>query len=283
VKLNLIALLLCAGISARADFSYILTSKTAAAPAAGTQQTRYWLKGQKMMVDSSGHVILVDFDAQTLTNIDRNQKTYTVQKFADLAQAMPAGAQIQVDGKETGQRKTINGFNSTEFVLTMQIDSPQAKQAGVKLQVEMHIWISPDVPGASELAAFYKKNRDRFPWSALTNGGSSSMVQAMATLQQKLANLNGVPVLQTIRLTPSGGNQAQTEQMQQGMAQARARLEEMQKQGGPQAAAAAQALARMGGAANGGFETTMEAGNFSVASIPDSVFEIPSDYQKTGK
>jgi hypothetical protein len=71
------------------------------------------------------------------------------------------------------------------------------------------------------------------------------------------------------------------------MAQARARLEEMQKQGGPQAQAAAQALARMGAAPGGGggsgFEINMESSNFSTASIPDSIFAIPAGYQQSEK
>jgi hypothetical protein len=71
--------------------------------------------------------------------------------------------------------------------------------------------------------------------------------------------------------------------MQAGMAQARAQMEAMVKQGGPGAAAAQQALARMGGApAAGGalMEVTMESSGFSTSSIPDSVFAIPTDFHK---
>ena len=66
------------------------------------------------------------------------------------------------------------------------------------------------------------------------------------------------------------------------MAQMRAQMEAMAKQGGPQAAAAQQALARMGAASGGGslFEITMESSDFSTGSIPDSVFAIPAGFQK---
>jgi hypothetical protein len=62
-------------------------------------------------------------------------------------------------------------------------------------------------------------------------------------------------------------------------------MEAMAKQGGPQAAAAQQALARMGGGATGGslFETTMESSGFSSSSIPDSVFAIPAGFQASDK
>jgi hypothetical protein len=280
---SLIMLALAAGISARADFSYTTTRKSAAATPAAGADSKYFMKGQKMMVETGGRTIIMDFDAQTITTIDNSQKTYTVSKFADLAQAMPAGADVQVDAKETGQRKAINGFNASEMLLTMQVEMAQAK--GMKMQMEMDLWVSPDVPGAQEMASFYKRNRDRFPWGALSQGGNPSMAQAMATIQRKLAEMNGVPVLQTIRMKPAGGSDAQNAQMQQGMSQARARLEEMQKQGGPQAAAAAQALARMGAApgSGSGFETTMESSNFSSASIPESVFAIPAGYKRVEK
>ena len=74
------------------------------------------------------------------------------------------------------------------------------------------------------------------------------------------------------------------------MKDAMARLQAMQSQGGPAAAAAQQAMARMGamtgGAAGPGagsgslMEMTMESTDFSTGSIPDSVFAIPAGYQK---
>lgn len=70
--------------------------------------------------------------------------------------------------------------------------------------------------------------------------------------------------------------------MQPAMAQARAQLEAMIKQGGPQAATAQQALARIGGLSSGGslFEMTIESSDFSTSGIPDSAFAIPAGFQK---
>jgi len=80
----------------------------------------------------------------------------------------------------------------------------------------------------------------------------------------------------------SAGNEAQAAQMQAGMAQARAQMEAMVKQGGPSAAAAQQALASMGGSAAGAplFEVTMESSGFSANPIADSVLAIPAGFQK---
>ncbi len=284
-KTQVFLLALVAGAAAGADFSYTMTTKSSSAPGgAGDQVTKQYLKGQKMMTDTGAVAIILDFDAQTMTMINKTQKTYSVSKFADVGQntaAATAGADVKVDVKETGQQKTINGFNASEVVMTMQIDSPQAQQAGMKMQMEMDLWISPDVPGGQDLLGFYKRNADRFPWSSMATGANPSMRAAMADLQKKMAGLKGVPVLETIRMKNTGAGGAQDPRM----AQARAQLEGMVKQGGPGAAQAQAALARMGGASGGGalFETTMEGGNYSSSPIPDAVFAIPAGFQQTQK
>jgi hypothetical protein len=80
--------------------------------------------------------------------------------------------------------------------------------------------------------------------------------------------------------TGAAGADAQAEKMQQAMAQ----VEAMKKAGGAQAQAAEQIMARMGGLRGGSggslFEMTTESGDFSTASISDSVFAIPAGYTK---
>jgi hypothetical protein len=280
---TLLAVTLCAAATAYADFSYTITRNAPGSPAAAASSaTNYYYKGQKMATDGGDVTMVVDFDAQTITTIHKAQKTYSVMKFSDLGQVMKqADVDAKVDVKETGQKKTINGFNATETVMTMEMDSPQMSKAGMKVQMEIDMWRSSDVPGAQELKAFYQRNAGHFPWVAMAGGGSTGMQKAMADAQRKMATTGGVTLLQTVR-TKSTGSGAQAAQMQAGMAQARAQMEAMAKQGGPQAAAAQQALARMGAASGGGslFEITSESTGFSTSSIPDSTFAIPAGFQK---
>ena len=284
----LLVVTLCATATAYADLSYTTTRKTAGSPAAAAapSTTKYYFKGQKMMTDSGGVATLVDFDAQTITTIHKTQKTWTVMKFSELGDVMKStDIDARIDVKDTGQTKMINGFNASEMVMTMEVDSPQMAQTGMKMQMEIDTWRSTDVPGAQELKAFYQKNAASFPWAAMGGAGAAGMQKTMADVQRKMAASPGVPLLQIIKVKSAGGG-AQAAQMQAGMAQARAQMEAMIKQGGPQAAAAQQALARMGGAASGGgslFETTMESGDFSASSIPDSVFAIPAGFQKVDR
>jgi len=285
--------MLAAGFTARADFSYTMTMKSAGGMAAATpannRVTKTYLKGQKMKTDSGTSAMILDFDAQTITNIDQTQKTYTVTKFADMGAAASAasraGFEVNVDVKETGQKKTINGYSASEVILSIEMDSPQGRQAGMKMHMEMDIWISPDVPGGQELRAFYQRNAGKFPWTAMAGDagrGNQSMRNAIAEVQRKMSDLKGVPVLQVMKMG-SSGNEAQMAQMQQGMAQARAQLEELKRQGKlpPQLE---EQLKRMTAAPSGGgslFETTMESSDFSASPVPDSVFAIPAGYQQT--
>jgi len=309
----LLTLALAVSLSARADFSYTTTSKTtggsmgAMAGAAGDRTIKHYLKGQKMVTVTGDTSIVMDFGAQTVTTINGAQKSYTVKKFSDFA-AAEKNVDVSVDVKETGQKKTVNGFNASEMIVTMNMDMETGRGPAMKMQMEMDMWISSDVPGLGELRAFYKKNLANFPFSAMAAGGNPSMQKAMAQLQRKMAEMNGVEVEQVIHVKPAGGTGAngaaaagmpampampqmtsdQAAKMQAAMAQ----MQAMAKQGGQSGAAAQQAMAAMGGmgaaggagrgpAAGGGgalIEITMDSSGFSSASVPDSVFAIPAGY-----
>ena len=120
---QLLVLTFVCGMAARADFSYTQTRKTSQAmPGGGDQVTKHYLKGQKMKMETGNSATIMDFDAQTMTRIDSQAKTYTVTPFADLGKMMQrAEMDAKVEVKETGQKKNVNGFNSSEVVMTIAI------------------------------------------------------------------------------------------------------------------------------------------------------------------
>jgi hypothetical protein len=253
-------------LAAHADFSYNSVSKSPA----GERTSKHYIKGQKMITDDADRMTIMDLDAQTMTTINKTQKTYSVKPFSELyGKSAAAGMNVSADIRKTGQHKTVNGFDAEEMLVTMAMDSPQSKQPGAKMQMEMHIWFASDVPGINEAHAFYEKNADRMPWAAMAGGNSS-----MAEMQHKMATMHGIPVLTVMKM--GGANPQQQAQMDQ----ARARLEEMKKQGGPQAAMADQMLAKIGGASA---DITNESSGFSASPVSDSVFAVPANYQKVDK
>jgi len=173
--------------------------------------------------------------------------------------------------RETGQRKTIDGYKCSQIVMTMSVDAPAAAAAAKKMQVEMEMWISPDVPGWESLRAFHQDNALSFAVIAARNSG---VAKALAEMEDRLASANGIPVLEVVRMKSSGSDPQ--------AAQARSALEQLAKQSGPEADMAKQALARLAaaGPATTVFETTLQSSNFSTAGIPDSVFTVPAGFTR---
>jgi hypothetical protein len=136
--------------------------------------SKHYFKGRMMKTETGDTSTIIDFDAQTLTTINNRLKTVTVRSLSDIgAAAGHNGASVQIDVKETGQQKTINGYNAKELIMTMDVDVRQARQMG-KMRMEMDLWLSTDVPGIGELKSFYQKNMERFPWAALSGGSGNA-------------------------------------------------------------------------------------------------------------
>jgi hypothetical protein len=264
--LGFLMLTVLAALTARADFSYSTVSKTPA----GERIIKHYFKGQKIIEDSGASVTVRDLDSQTQTTIDKTTKTYSVKPFSEIvSKSTVAGLSVQTDARKTGQRKNINGFDTEETVVTMAVESGQSKQPGAKVQSQMEfdVWMASDVPGIEEMLAFYRKNADRMPWVAMAAGNPG-----IAEVQRMMATAHGIPLLTTVRMKTAGANEQ--------IAQGRARLEEMKKQGGPQAAMAEKLLAQLGGSEP---IATNESTGFSASPVPDSVFAIPAGYQKVDK
>jgi hypothetical protein len=305
---SLCAIALTATLAAHADFSFSKTQKVtggsmaAMAGNAANRESKSYFKGQKAAEVSNDSTILMDFDAQTITTINKVQKTYQVQKFGDLAAAAGgANADMSVDVKETGQTKTINGYNAKESLVTLNLDFAVGRGPAMKMAAEIEVWRSTEIPGAAEMRAFYQKNANNFPWAAMMGaGGNQSIQRAITQVQKKLAESDGMVVEEVIRIKPAGaaGPQAGqappmpllTPEQQAKMQAARAQMEAMSKQGGAQAAAAQQAMAAMaamgrgpataGGAASALIELTIDNTGFSTEAVPDSEFVVPSDYKQ---
>lgn len=277
----ILALAVAGSVAARADFSYTMTMKNAGGmPAAGGSSDHAFLKGDKLRLDHGNTSSILDLSAQTVTQINHTQKTYSVAPFGQFAAgAGQVDVDMKIDVQETGQHRTIGGYNCREIVMTMDMDSPQMGQPGgaTKMHVTMDFWVSPDVPGYQEIRAFYQRMATGPGWAALTHGAGQGMQKAMAEIQRKMAGMNGVPVLQVMKMSMPG-NSAQAAQM----AQARARLEAMKAQGGEQAKMADKILATMPSGSGGNLmEMTIESSGFSTAAVPASEFALPADYRKT--
>ena len=134
------------------------------------------IKGNRMAHISDRTGTIWDLDKETVTNLDFKDKTYSVITFAEMKAMYEkmlnnmSEAKTEVTKKsevdmsfdiklnETGQTKTISGYQTREVVMTMitKMTDPKSGQS-FDSQMENHLWIAKDVPASKELAAFHKR------------------------------------------------------------------------------------------------------------------------------
>lgn len=198
-------------VSARADFSYVRTTKTSASPT--VQTTKQFLKGQQLRMDHGDVTTIVDFAARTITSIDNKRKVYTVyqlpagQGVAKTTEPS-ASSPVHADVRESGRKKKIGAYNAKEVVLTM--DAGTSPVTGKQMQLEAEVWLATNVPGMRELQAFQREG-NAMSAAPAPGGAAASLERTMAELQQKTTGLDGVPVLQIAKIRTSKDGPAMVE------------------------------------------------------------------------
>ncbi len=277
----------------RADFSYEQTSKMTGGMMASMMKiagafskqarepivTKVLVKGNRMVNLGPGTAHVIDLDKQTITDINFQKKTYSVITFDQMRQALEQMSQkmkespqadmsMNVSVKDTGQSKVINGLNTKEMILAFEIESTdrQSGQSGT-MQVLSDMWLAPDVPGYEEVRAFHKKMAEKLAWSPGMMGGMFNrpdLAKGMGQLAKEASKLNGVPVMQVMRMGPKLTPEQQAEfakaqqqsQSQQGQQQQQQQQQAQMPSAGDAAGEAAAGAAtsrtgRLGGLAGG--------------------------------
>lgn len=327
-----------ASTAAFADFSYDQNVKMTGGAMAGIMKiagafskaardpmnSTVMVKGDRMAHIGANHISVIDLKSETITDIDSVKKTYSVITFADMAKAMQqmsdkvaekgtaekgkeqkADMNFKASLKETGEKKVISGFNTKEVVLTIEMEATDQK-SGSKgaLSVVSDMWLTPQVPGYEDIKDFYKRMATKLAW---TPGGNAmamqrgDMMKGMGQLAKESAKLEGVPILQIIKMGVAGDGT--------GMPPSASAEKPRQAAPPPPTAGEMAASAIAGRFGVGGFgkkkkpveeqpaqtttasaqssdssgsliEMTTESTNFSTASIDASRFDVPTGFKK---
>jgi hypothetical protein len=190
------------------------------------------ISGDRMMTvnDQSGE--LVDLAAEKVYRIDFKDKSYTVKTFAEIRkeweeaqakmkqQAAEAREKPQQEGEpqleidfsvdKTGQRKSINGYDCEEVILTIAM-----RQKGKKLEdgggmvMTSDMWMAPRIPAMQEQVAFMQRYMKKL-FGTDTETMARDFAQAMAMYPQMKAGMErlkkesgkfeGTPVLTTMKV-----------------------------------------------------------------------------------
>jgi hypothetical protein len=207
-----------------ADFSYEETSTITGGAVAGlmkvagvfSKQARepihstISVKGNQMVHRTAANGSIIDLDAQTITNIDFQKKTYSVMTFEEMKQMLEQMSEkmkqndngqmnFKVSADNTGKTQQISGVDAKELILRMEMQATdqQTGQTG-SMVITTDMWIGPEVPGYGEVRAFYKRMAEKIAW---TPGGNMFMARpdvakGMAEVSKEMSKLDGIPVQQ---------------------------------------------------------------------------------------
>ena len=256
----LIILTLAAGV-VRADFRYSQTTKVTGGAMAGVSRTlgvfsrdiraltepqtqTVMVKGNRMTSFDNRAMHIVDLDAETITEVNLEKKTYSVITFAQMAEALAKSAQrlqemqgqkgapaadapevkYKFSVKETGQKRTISGLEAKEMLIVMEAES-QDQKSGAKGSFDMtsSVWVAPDIPGYQEVREFYQRMAGKMAGAFGPQMSAIAMnpqyAKGLAEMAKETAKLEGVHVLEVTRIgaklegLPEGG-QARQQQSQ---------------------------------------------------------------------
>jgi len=192
--------------------------------------------------DTTGQII--DLNEEKVYDLDMRRKTYEVVTFAELRRRMeearrkaeeqarsaepeqpteqkPAPepqqkgepqkeVEVDFDLKESGQKKTINGFDTREVVMTITVreKGKTVEEAG-GLVLTSNSWLAGQVPSTREVAEFDRRYYEKLhgPMSigdAQTMAAALAMYpglgKAMERMGDEKVKLEGTPILTTVAI-----------------------------------------------------------------------------------
>jgi hypothetical protein len=179
-----------------------------------------YLKDNRLANVSPEEIQIIDLDKETITQIDVQKKTYSVMTFEQMKQAMEnarqqmqkqAAQQMNFDVKvrKTGVQKQVSGLDSNEAILTMTMTATDAKtQQSGNLAVTNDMWMVPAIPGYEQVREFYQKMAVKMADVTVGMGADFSKIlaqqpganQAMGDMVKEMQKLDGVPVMQEMRM-----------------------------------------------------------------------------------
>ena len=330
---------LAAGALLLADFSYEQTSKVTGGAlsgmmrvagvfskaARGPMKTTVFVKGDRMATVTDSSVDVIDLNEETFTHIDLEKKQYSKATFAEMAKAMEnmaartsnkkqADAEAEVNFKAevnpTGDAKSVNGVNARRTLVVISLEGTDKKSGDSgAMRFINDMWMAPDVPGYEEVRAFSRKMAEKLAWSPVGNMARAIAAQqpgsekAMAELVKEMSKLEGVPVLQVMRLGVAGTGMPTEAELaamdKQAAGAANGEADKEKESALSKAGRIGGALGGFGGfgrrkkqeqpaeqAANGNaspaslLEFTTEMTNFSAGSVDTAKFQVPAGFKQ---
>jgi hypothetical protein len=187
--------------------------------------------------DNTGQII--DLQEEKVYDLDMRHKTYKVTTFDQLRQQMQEAQrkaeesakkqsgkpeaqpqqqqepqqqmQVDVDVKNTGATKTINGFDTHEVVttITMHEKGKTIDESGGMI-LTSDAWLAPAIPQMKEIADFDRRYAEKLYGPTIAGASADQMAAAMAMypllkdalgrMSTEGAKLDGTPIQSTVTI-----------------------------------------------------------------------------------
>src|SRR3569833_1517626 len=203
-----------------------------------------YLKGNRMADVSPQQIQIIDLDKETITQKEVQKKTNTKMPITQKKQANenprqrmqqeqakqqpqqsttqnPDAQNVQmsfdVKVRKTGATKDVSGLNSNEAILTMTMTATDTKsQQSGNLAMTNDMWMVPSVPGYEQVREFYMKFAAKMGDVTMGFGRDFSRMlaqqpganQAMGDMVKEMQKIDGVPVMQVMRMGTTMNGQA---------------------------------------------------------------------------
>jgi len=215
---------------------------------------------------------------------------------------------FKVSANATGQTRQIGGVETKEMLLKMVMEGTdqQSGQTGAMV-ITTDMWMAPKAPGYQEVTDFYRRMAEKLAWTpgaGMFSMGRPDVSKGMTEVYKEMAKMDGMPVLQEVKMAGEGQpagqpppeGQAHPQPQPQSQPQAEpapsigsalgsalggrfGRFGKKKKDAG-QTSSEGQSTAAPVGAPGSLLEMTTELSNFSSAAVDASRFEVPAGFKQ---
>lgn len=204
---------------------------------------------RKSIMNNDGGQI-IDLDEEKIYDINRKDKSYRVTTFEEVRrrfaeaqekakkemakmkdapppQQAPADNQMEFtfDIKETGQKKTINGFDTREVVMTIAVhEKGKTLEESGGMVTEMRVWLAPHVAALKEIQDFDLRYFQKLtlPFDpamaqqmAAMMAANPYLMRSMGKVKEEAAKMDGTAILTTTSFQAVASKQAMAEKAEQ--------------------------------------------------------------------
>jgi hypothetical protein len=211
------------------------------------------VKGDRKATVSEVTGQIIDLGEEKIYDLDMKRRTYRVTTFAELRRQMEEARQkaeedarrepanekpetappdekqkqveVDFDVRDTGEKRTINGFDTREVVMTITVrEKGRTLDEGGGLVLSSDMWLAPKIPAMREIADFDVRYARKLQGPMVAGASAEQMAAALAMypfLKDAIGRMNaegvkmdGTPI-QTITKVESVKSADEMQQEQQ--------------------------------------------------------------------